>query len=147
MPPYYTVRNKIGVIALEVATSKSKDVTATGIGSHVIHSLRQQLMDCLVRANQDNDVSGVVLVGSQESFLVGSDPLELLRKKTHSPPSLHSLMAAMEKFKVPVICGIHGQALGVGLELSLGAHWRVAHRTAMLGFTDIQLGLMTSNYR
>ena len=42
----------------------------------------------------------------------------------------------------PVVAAIHGTALGGGLELALGCHYRVAARSARLGLPEVKLGLL-----
>ncbi|XP_069081912.1 peroxisomal bifunctional enzyme-like isoform X2 [Pleurodeles waltl] len=46
-----------------------------------------------------------------------------------------------EKSEKPVIAAIEGVALGGGLELALGCHYRVAHVKARLGLTEVLLGI------
>ena len=42
----------------------------------------------------------------------------------------------------PVVAAMHGTALGGGLELALGCHFRVAAPGTRLGLPEIKLGLM-----
>jgi 3-hydroxyacyl-CoA dehydrogenase len=42
----------------------------------------------------------------------------------------------------PVVAAIHGTALGGGLEVALGCHYRVAVREAKLGTPEVKLGLL-----
>jgi 3-hydroxyacyl-CoA dehydrogenase len=42
----------------------------------------------------------------------------------------------------PVVAAIHGTALGGGLEVALGCHYRVAVPTAKLGTPEVKLGLL-----
>ncbi len=41
-----------------------------------------------------------------------------------------------------MIAAIHGTALGGGLELALGCHFRVATKDAKLGLPEVKLGLL-----
>ncbi|MGK2912950.1 MAG: 3-hydroxyacyl-CoA dehydrogenase NAD-binding domain-containing protein, partial [Porticoccaceae bacterium] len=48
----------------------------------------------------------------------------------------------MEDSTKPIIAAIHGTALGGGLEVALGAHYRVATATARVGLPEVNLGLL-----
>ena len=41
-----------------------------------------------------------------------------------------------------MVAAIHGTALGGGLEIALGCHYRVAVPTAKLGVPEVKLGLL-----
>src|SRR5206468_1847518 len=56
--------------------------------------------------------------------------------------SLTELMLAMEDSSKPVICAIHGTAFGGGLEVAMGAHYRVAVPSAQVGQPEVKLGLI-----
>jgi 3-hydroxyacyl-CoA dehydrogenase len=49
---------------------------------------------------------------------------------------------AIENCSKPVVAAIHGTALGGGLEVALGCHYRVADRSAKLGTPEVKLGLL-----
>ena len=48
----------------------------------------------------------------------------------------------IEDCSKPVVAAIHGTALGGGLEVALGCHYRVADPTAKLGTPEVKLGLL-----
>ena len=48
----------------------------------------------------------------------------------------------IEDCSKPVVAAIHGTALGGGLEVALGCHYRVAVPTAKLGMPEVKLGLL-----
>ena len=49
----------------------------------------------------------------------------------------------IENLPFPSIAVINGYALGGGLELSLACTFRLAARTAMMGFPEVKLGICT----
>lgn len=53
-----------------------------------------------------------------------------------------STISQVEASSKPVIAAIHGVALGVGLELAMGCHYRVATPDARLALPEVRLGLM-----
>jgi len=57
-------------------------------------------------------------------------------------PNLGVVIRALEDSKKPVIAAIGGMALGGGLELAMGAHFRVAKPDAQLGLPEVKLGLL-----
>ena len=48
----------------------------------------------------------------------------------------------LETIAKPTVAAIHGTALGGGLELALGCHFRVADAAARLGLPEVKLGLL-----
>jgi 3-hydroxyacyl-CoA dehydrogenase len=48
----------------------------------------------------------------------------------------------IENCSKPVVAAIHGTALGGGLEIALGCHYRVAVPSAKLGVPEVKLGLL-----
>ncbi|HET57547.1 MAG TPA: 3-hydroxyacyl-CoA dehydrogenase, partial [Deltaproteobacteria bacterium] len=52
------------------------------------------------------------------------------------------VVQVIEDSPKPVIAAIHGTALGGGLEVSLGSHFRIAHSSARVGTPEVKLGLI-----
>ncbi|WP_292324581.1 3-hydroxyacyl-CoA dehydrogenase NAD-binding domain-containing protein, partial [Mesorhizobium sp.] len=57
-------------------------------------------------------------------------------------PELRAIVALLETIAKPTVAAIHGTALGGGLELALGCHFRVADAGARLGLPEVKLGLL-----
>ena len=92
----------------------------------------------------DPDVKAIVLIGGGRTFIAGADIKEFAKvvsgqSKGHS---LLPLMLAMEDSPKPVIVAIHGTALGGGLEVAMGGHYRVASPSAQVGQPEIKIGLI-----
>ena len=92
----------------------------------------------------DPDVKAIVLIGGGRTFIAGADIKEFGKvvsgqSKGHS---LLPLMLAMEDSPKPVIVAIHGTALGGGLEVAMGGHYRVASPSAQVGQPEIKIGLI-----
>lgn len=54
-----------------------------------------------------------------------------------SAEGLGSAVDEMQRYKKPLVAAIQGVALGGGLELALGCHYRIAHAEVM---ADLQVG-------
>jgi len=105
--------------------------------------LRAAILRELDAAAADPACRAVILIGGAQAFSAGADLVEMDTPDSLADPCLHvTLIDAIEGMSVPVIAAIHGSALGGGLELALGCHYRVATPDALLGLPEITLGLM-----
>ncbi|VAV88992.1 Enoyl-CoA hydratase / Delta(3)-cis-delta(2)-trans-enoyl-CoA isomerase / 3-hydroxyacyl-CoA dehydrogenase / 3-hydroxybutyryl-CoA epimerase, partial [hydrothermal vent metagenome] len=105
--------------------------------------LRIALLEGLEAAAADSSCRAVVLLGRGRVFSAGADINEFDAPPETVEPHLNFvLIDAIESMPVPVIAAIHGTAVGGGLELALGCHYRVATPNAMLGLPEVTLGLM-----
>ncbi len=103
---------------------------------------RRGLADALERAQQDPTICAIVITGNARAFSGGADIREFNTPKASEEPSLPSLVVALERCRKPVVMAIEGLALGGGLELALGAHLRVAERSAKIGLPEVKLGIL-----
>ncbi|XP_048866699.1 peroxisomal bifunctional enzyme isoform X1 [Brienomyrus brachyistius] len=103
-------------------------------------AVRQALSDAVARALGDPTVKAVVICGEHGKFCGGADIREFSRPMTG--PALVPLIDAIEAGEKPVVAAIEGMALGGGLELALGCHYRIAHSKAQLGLPEVTLGLI-----
>lgn len=102
-------------------------------------AMRAGLLSGLRRAEADAEVQEVVLIGRGRSFPTGADVGDLDRPE--AAPTLATLCDAVEAAAKPVVAAVHGLSLGGGFELTLAAHYRVAHAAAQVGFPEARLGL------
>jgi len=103
------------------------------------HEVRLGLRECFARANDDQNVAGVVLTCAGRTFIAGADITEF--DKPPQSPHLSELNAQIEAMQKPVVAAIFGTALGGGLEITLACHFRIAAASARLGLPEIKLGL------
>ncbi len=104
------------------------------------HALRIAIKDALAEASADASFSAVVLIGAGRSLIAGADITEFGRPR--GEPLTPTLIAIMEAAQKPVIAAIHGFALGGGLELAMGCHYRIATPDARLGQPEVKLGIL-----
>ncbi|NVZ66914.1 enoyl-CoA hydratase/isomerase family protein, partial [Pseudomonas gingeri] len=107
------------------------------------HALRRSLAERLERCLADPAVRGIMLMGTGgRAFSAGADIAEFDSPASHAEPSLDVLIRRIENANLPILAAIDGHALGGGLELALGCHWRIASRRSRLGLPEIHLGLI-----
>jgi enoyl-CoA hydratase/carnithine racemase len=109
--------------------------------------LAEQLTAVLRELAADDDVRAVVLSSSNErAFCVGADLKEragftdddLLGQR----PVIKALFSAVRDLPMPAIAAVHGFALGGGFELALSCDLIVADESAVLGLTEVTVGLV-----
>ena len=102
------------------------------------------------RLEQDQAVKAAVLLsGKPGTFIAGADIDQFLEFKTAADAQQasafgHTMMARIEKGRVPVVAAIEGACLGGGLEFALACAYRVAADTpkTVLALPEVQLGLI-----
>jgi len=104
--------------------------------------LRRALLGALQRAEADDAIQAVVLVGSAKGFSGGADIREFGGPKALAQPNLPTLIRTVEGLRKPVIAGIDGVCMGGGLELALACHYRVAVAGAQIALPEVKLGLL-----
>jgi 3-hydroxyacyl-CoA dehydrogenase/enoyl-CoA hydratase/3-hydroxybutyryl-CoA epimerase len=97
----------------------------------------------------DDTVKGIVLTSAKKDFIAGGDLGELGAATDAAVffrdiSGWHQLMRAIELGGKPVAAALNGSALGGGMELALGCHYRVAadNPKARFGFPEVTLGLL-----
>src|SRR5258708_23614289 len=103
------------------------------------------ILAAVTDAQVDDTVHALVLIGSGRTFIAGADIREfgkITSGERKDKFSLVELMLAMEDSSKPVVCAIHGTAFGGGLEVAMGAHYRVAVASAQVGQPEVKLGLI-----
>lgn len=121
------------------------------INNPPVNALNAKVMVELKRVidqlEKNNELRAVILAGAGEkTFVAGADIKEFpnLTAATGRELSLngHGIFSRLEHLKIPVICAIHGYALGAGLELALACDIRIADEKALLGLPEVTLGII-----
>jgi 3-hydroxyacyl-CoA dehydrogenase len=120
--------------AVSVITIDSPPVNALS------QSVRAGLMACLEKANSDSETKSVVIQCAGRTFIAGADIREF--DKPPEAPFFPDVVSAIEACDKPVLAAIHGTALGGGLEVALGCHYRIASADAAVGLPEVKLGLL-----
>ena len=102
------------------------------------HAVRAGLLAGLERA--EVEAKAVLIVGGGRTFFAGADIKEF--GKPMQEPGLPSVCSRIEASPLPVVSAIHGTALGGGLEVALGTHYRIAVPSAKVGLPEVHLGIL-----
>ena len=131
MSATYQEHGDIGVITLN-------NPPVNGLG----HSTRAGIVDGVGRALDNPAIKAIVITGAGKGFSGGADIREFNSPKAMQEPSLHTVIRVIEEADKPVIAAIHGVAMGGGLELALGCHYRVATAGAQIALPEVKLGIL-----
>lgn len=106
------------------------------------HATRLAAFQEIHRAMKDSAVQAVLLTGAGRIFSGGADIREFNSSKSSAEPSLRTLIATIESAPKPVIAAVNELAMGGGLELALGCHYRIASRGARVALPEVKLGVL-----
>ena len=105
------------------------------------HGVRVGLLAAIEAANADPVIKAIVVTGEGRAFSAGADIAEF--KAGLKEPGLGAVIDAVEASAKPVVAAINGLALGGGLEVGLGCHYRVAARgVGQLGLPEVKIGIL-----
>ncbi len=125
----YRRDDNVGVI-----TTNNPPVNALG------HAVRAGIMAALDEAEADSAAQAIVVACDGRTFHAGADISEF--GKPPQPPFLGEVIDRLENCPKPVVAALHGTALGGGLEIALGCHYRVANADAQVGLPEVSLGII-----
>ncbi len=127
----YQLQGDVAVISLN-----NPPVNGLGLSTRlgIVHRLQQAIDDAQVKA--------VVLTGQGKAFSGGADIKEFGTPKATQDPNLLSVIQAIENSPKPVVAAVHTVAMGGGLELALGCHYRMAAPGASIALPEVKIGLI-----
>ena len=127
----YEVRGKVAVITLD-------NPPVNGLG----YDTRRDYAAGIEKAVADAAIVGIVITGAGKAFSGGADIKEFGSPKSLAEPNLLSLIRLTEDCPKPVVAAMHSVAMGGGLELALGAHYRVAAPGTNVALPEVKIGLI-----
>ena len=103
--------------------------------------LMQEMTATLENLAVDKNLKCIVIRGNGLSWCAGVDVGE------HKPNKVNEMIAVFNRIfeifdglEVPIVAGVHGEALGGGMELAIGCDIIVAAKSATFGQPEIKLG-------
>ncbi|RAI32314.1 enoyl-CoA hydratase/isomerase family protein, partial [Rhodoplanes serenus] len=127
-----------------VRLERDGDVAVITIDNPPVNALKAEvragLLAAIAAVQDDSRIGAVVIRCAGRTFVAGADISEL--GKPAMQPYLPDVIEAIETCPKPVVAALHGTALGGGLEIALGCHYRVALAATRLGLPEIKLGLI-----
>jgi len=106
-----------------------------------------EILLALEDVKNDENARVVVLTGAGEkAFSAGADIKAMIGMNALKARELslmgEKLCAALESLEKPVIAAINGYAFGGGMEVSMACDIRIASENALMGQTEINIGLI-----
>ncbi|MEY2617411.1 MAG: hypothetical protein RL522_413 [Pseudomonadota bacterium] len=131
MTAHYQAHGDVAVITLN-------NPPVNGLGL----STRLGIVAGLEQAQADPKVQAIVITGAGKAFSGGADINEFNSPKAYAEPNLLSVIRAVEASAKPVVAAVHSVAMGGGLELALGCHYRIAAPGTSVALPEVKLGLI-----
>ncbi len=131
MSAAYEVRDGVAVITMN-------NPPVNGLG----YETRVGLAQGIERAQADAAVKAIVITGAGKAFSGGADIKEFSSPKSGMEPNLLTLIKQLEQCSKPVVAAVHSVAMGGGLELALGCHYRVAAPGTAVALPEVKIGLI-----
>ena len=131
MSATYEMRGDVAVITLS-------NPPVNGLG----YDTRVGIAAGIDRAVSDADVKAIIVTGAGKAFSGGADIREFGSPKSTAEPNLLTLIKMLEASPKPTIAAIHSVAMGGGLELALGCHYRVSSPGAQIALPEVKIGLL-----
>ena len=127
----YEVHGDVAVITMDNAP-------VNGLG----YELRRGIVEGMKQALGDAAIKAIVLTGAGKAFSGGADIREFNTPKALAEPNLGSVIREIEYSVKPVVAAVHSVAMGGGLELAMGCHFRVAAPGAQIALPEVKLGVL-----
>lgn len=123
-----------------ITISRPDSLNALNVAT--LHALR----DTLDTAESEGARAVVLTSAGDDAFIAGADISHMVEMDTAEAQAYaelgHSVADAIESFPAPVVAAIDGYAFGGGMELALACDLRVASEDAILGQTEIDIGII-----
>ncbi len=127
-----------------VSSEERSGVLILWIDNPPVNALSQAVRSALLhevgKECEEGHNTAIVIACKGRTFVAGADIREF--GKPPAEPFLPDVIDGIEAARKPVIAAIHGHALGGGLEIALGCHYRIAASGSQLGLPETNLGIV-----
>jgi 3-hydroxyacyl-CoA dehydrogenase/enoyl-CoA hydratase/3-hydroxybutyryl-CoA epimerase len=146
---FKTLKYNLGDDGIAVVTIDVPNSNANVIGE----DMGADFTALIAQIKGDDKVKGVVITSAKNDFMAGGDLKAMVEgfNRDISAEEAYAIatsfspqVRALETCGKPVVAAINGPAMGGGLELALGCHYRVMANNpkAIVGLPEVTLGLM-----
>ncbi|HOD14764.1 MAG: enoyl-CoA hydratase/isomerase family protein [Spirochaetes bacterium] len=133
-------KDKVAIVTIDYQGSKVNKVSS---------ALLDEIAGFLSTMKMDDIIGLVIVSGKEDNFVVGADVDEVVAMKNDHEirayiSKAHRIINLIDDLPVPVVCCIHGNCLGGGLELALASDYRIAadSTSTVMGLPEVMLGLL-----
>jgi enoyl-CoA hydratase/carnithine racemase len=137
---FVEIRREGAVCVLTLSREQKLNALSTAVEAELQEAL----------AGEDVRTSAaVVFAGKGRAFSAGADLNELTGRTPEAILAYYTATGAVYErvasLPQPTLTAIHGYCLGAGLELALATNFRIADESAVLGFPEVELGIIPSS--
>jgi enoyl-CoA hydratase len=105
----------------------------------------EAMAEAIVAADE-GDARALVLTGAGDAFIAGADIAYMQELSTAEAQRWgelgHGVADALESFPAPTVAAVNGYAFGGGCEMAIACDLRIASESALIGNTEIDLGII-----
>ncbi len=106
----------------------------------------------ILKANEDDDVWVVMVIGAGNGFCAGADVKALksmsgeeeplFTRRNHMREAVHTVPRAVDQLLKPYIAAVHGPAMGAGMDMANMADIRICSEKARFGMSYVNMGIV-----
>ncbi len=138
---FLTIEKKDGIATLWIDNKKEK----MNVVSPTVIDIFGQIFE---QMENDPEVKAVIFISGKKDFMAGADikSFAIAKKGDFRPiqKAGHVTLDKIENSKKPFIAAVHGTAFGLGTELSLACHARIATNdpSTKFGLPEVKVGIL-----
>lgn len=145
-------KNEVSEVLWETIKTKyvGKTLIITLNRPNSLNAVNKQLTyevdQCLLAAEENDDVWAIIITGSGRAFSAGADLKELSQANGKDYPKPAGGFAGIVEANLskPIIAAVNGLAFGGGAEIALASDVVIASETARFGFPEVKRGIIAA---